>query len=76
MTVQYVKVAIFGTMWVCLGLAVAYMRGGLGETRTRGPFWDPAGNAPFRDFVREVHGLTSRAEVRLHPSRPVHYSAA
>eukprot|EP00959_Pyramimonas_sp_CCMP1952_P114920 2402761-Pyramimonas_sp.AAC.1 len=40
MITRYVKVAIFGIIRACVGLAVACMRGGGGleETRTRGPF--------------------------------------
>ena len=31
------------------------MRRGMGDTRTTGPYCDPAGNVSFREFVREVH---------------------
>ena len=42
-------------MWVCGGCVVGHMRRGMDDTRTTGPYWDPAGNVPFREFVREVH---------------------
>eukprot|EP00959_Pyramimonas_sp_CCMP1952_P008898 185996-Pyramimonas_sp.AAC.1 len=66
-----VTVAIFGAIWARLGLAAACMRGGggLDETRTRGPFWDSAGNAPFRDFVREVHAWLNVASASVTPPR-------
>eukprot|EP00959_Pyramimonas_sp_CCMP1952_P332483 6962187-Pyramimonas_sp.AAC.1 len=65
---HYVKVAMFGTIWACLGLAVAFMRGGgLDETHTRGLFWDPAGSAPFRDFVRKVHAWLKVASGSITP---------
>ena len=31
------------------------MRRGVDDTRTTGPYWDPAGNVSFREFVREGH---------------------
>eukprot|EP00959_Pyramimonas_sp_CCMP1952_P110994 2322001-Pyramimonas_sp.AAC.1 len=48
---------------------VIHARGGLDETRTRGPFWDPAGNAPFRGFVREVHARLNVARGSMTPPR-------
>jgi len=31
------------------------MQRGMDDNRTRGSHWDPAGQVPFREFVREVH---------------------
>eukprot|EP00959_Pyramimonas_sp_CCMP1952_P241262 5042331-Pyramimonas_sp.AAC.1 len=68
MTTRCVKVAIFGTIWACFGIAVTYMRRGpLDETRTRGPFRDPAGSAPFRDFGCEVHAWLNVASGSMVP---------
>eukprot|EP00959_Pyramimonas_sp_CCMP1952_P139211 2913923-Pyramimonas_sp.AAC.2 len=68
MTVHYPKVAIFGMIWACLGFTVACMRGGgPDETRTRGPVWGPAGNAPFRPFVHEVHAWLNIASGSMIP---------
>ena len=57
---HWIKITIFGILWVALGCVLGYMQRGSDDTRTTGPHWDPAGNVPFRDYVREVHawGLT------------------
>ena len=52
---HWLKITRFGIIWVCLGCSVGRMRHGMDDARTTGPYWDPAGNAPFREFVREVH---------------------
>ena len=50
---HWVKLTIFGILWVCLGIAVTYMRsGGMEDTLTRGAQWDPAGNTPFNILTR------------------------
>eukprot|EP00959_Pyramimonas_sp_CCMP1952_P172364 3601744-Pyramimonas_sp.AAC.1 len=47
---HWIGIAIFGLTWVAIGCAVGQMRGG---DDTTGPHWDPSGQVPFREFVRE-----------------------
>eukprot|EP00959_Pyramimonas_sp_CCMP1952_P014397 305049-Pyramimonas_sp.AAC.1 len=49
---HWIGVTIFGLTWVAIGCAVGHRRGG-DDTRTTGPHWDPSGQPPFREFVRE-----------------------
>eukprot|EP00959_Pyramimonas_sp_CCMP1952_P117797 2462715-Pyramimonas_sp.AAC.1 len=49
---HWIGAIIFGLIWVAIGCAVGHMRGG-DDARTTGPHWDPAGQVPFREFVRE-----------------------
>eukprot|EP00959_Pyramimonas_sp_CCMP1952_P466805 9490566-Pyramimonas_sp.AAC.1 len=44
------------------------MRGG-DDTRTTGPHWDPAGQVPFREFVREVHAWINVTTGNVAPSQ-------
>eukprot|EP00959_Pyramimonas_sp_CCMP1952_P303210 6344629-Pyramimonas_sp.AAC.1 len=44
------------------------MRGG-DDTRTTGPHWDPAGQVPFREVVREVHAWTNVTTGNMTPSQ-------
>eukprot|EP00959_Pyramimonas_sp_CCMP1952_P189180 3957155-Pyramimonas_sp.AAC.1 len=47
---------------------VGHMRGG-DDTRTASPHWDPAGQVPFREFVREVHAWINVATGTMMPSQ-------
>eukprot|EP00959_Pyramimonas_sp_CCMP1952_P217950 4558291-Pyramimonas_sp.AAC.1 len=49
---HWIGVAIYGLPWVAIGRAVGQMRGE-DDARTTGPRWDPAGQVPSREFVRE-----------------------
>eukprot|EP00959_Pyramimonas_sp_CCMP1952_P186814 3906528-Pyramimonas_sp.AAC.1 len=46
------------------------MRGG-DDTRTTGPHWDPAGQVPFREFVREVRAWINVTTGNMTPSQQV-----
>ena len=37
------------------------------DSLTVGPTWDPAGNVPFREYVREVHAWLNVTSGRLTP---------
>ena len=65
---HWIKITIFGILWVALGCVVGYMRGA-DDTRTTGPFWDPSGNVPFRDYVREVHAWVNVTTGTMTPSQ-------
>eukprot|EP00959_Pyramimonas_sp_CCMP1952_P002235 46333-Pyramimonas_sp.AAC.1 len=43
-------------------------RGG-DDARTTGPYWDPAGDAPFCEFVREVHAWINVTAGTMAPSQ-------
>eukprot|EP00959_Pyramimonas_sp_CCMP1952_P029639 622189-Pyramimonas_sp.AAC.1 len=44
----WIDIIIFGILRVAM-----HMQRGGDDARTTGPQWDPAGNVPFRDLVRE-----------------------
>eukprot|EP00959_Pyramimonas_sp_CCMP1952_P346182 7250822-Pyramimonas_sp.AAC.1 len=42
---------------------------GRDDARTTGPHWDPAGQVPFREFVREAHARINVATGNMTPSQ-------
>ena len=48
---------IFAIIWCALGAAIGHMRrsDGGNDGTTHGPYWDPAGNVPFREYVYEIN---------------------
>ena len=65
---HWIKITIFGILWTALGCLVGHMRGA-DDTRTTGPFWDPNGTVPFRDYVREVHAWVNVTTGTMTPSQ-------
>ena len=65
---HWIKITVFGILWVALGCLVGHMRGA-DDTRTTGPFWDPSGTVPFRDYVREVHAWVNVTTGTMTPSQ-------
>eukprot|EP00959_Pyramimonas_sp_CCMP1952_P122282 2556394-Pyramimonas_sp.AAC.1 len=49
---HWIGLVIFGFTWVAIGRAVGHMRGEDDAIMT-GPRWGPAGQVPFREFIRE-----------------------
>ena len=47
-------------------LVVCHMMGG---NTTTGPPWDPAGNVPFRTWIREIQAWLNVTSTRLQPSQ-------
>ena len=74
---HWINVTIFGILWVSLGCLIGHMQRGADDTRTTGPHWDPAGNTPFREYVREVHAWDNVTTGAMTPhNRPHAYSVA
>ncbi|MCP4469064.1 MAG: hypothetical protein GY813_20255, partial [Halieaceae bacterium] len=60
---------IFAIIWFALGAAVGHMRRGDNSTdgQTHGPYWDPQGNVPFREYVYEVNAWLNVTSGRMTP---------
>eukprot|EP00959_Pyramimonas_sp_CCMP1952_P166621 3482487-Pyramimonas_sp.AAC.1 len=62
-----IGITTFGLQCVAIGCVVGHMQRGGDDARTASPHWDPAGNAPFREFTREVHAWINVATGTMTP---------
>ena len=59
---------VFAILCGATGMIVGCMhRGDAVDGTTRGPFWDPAGSVPFREYVYEVNAWLNVTSPRMTP---------